>query len=446
MTVRSVIPEHVPADGIQQWRLTGQAHRVSWRIAPLFNLHAIRSWAVSMDLAPRSTTNRVARCLITSLMVAGMRAFALIPIGNGASGQEAVSDAYTKGSLNVSSYTFRDLNRDGIYDVGDRPLAHISVVVTRPDGSSTGTLSNISGFANFTMSGTDTTADIPEPGSYRFVATVPDGWICTSGNLTQTRAFRILPGAPADIVTDDLSQPIGFAQSLVIRGRIKGTSAVEVLATSPVGTTERVSIDGSNMFQFPVSPGTWEIAVRDIASGTIAKRQVVINQAPVYLATIDPKASAALLVGAREEVQFDDLIQVIAVAEVPSGYEGLDWHNWVVTHNRTYEGEGYLNGTMSGEFVAYNGSGLPALITSMQPFDFEGGYLSGAWARADGEVLHLRAWRGEQLAYEDEMTLSSFGPVYFEAGYRDITKLEFATEHGWQFVADDLQFVLSDSQ
>jgi hypothetical protein len=139
-----------------------------------------------------------------------------------------------------------------------------------------------------------------------------------------------------------------------------------------------------------------------------------------------------------EPVGFDDLLLVESVGKIPSGYEQVSWRNWVVAHNRVYSGEGYINGTMSGEYVAYNGSGHPAVIESAASFDFAGGYFSVAWSDAEGETLRLLAWRGEELVHQDELALSAMGPVYFAADYRDITRLELSTEHFWQFVGDDL--------
>jgi hypothetical protein len=167
-------------------------------------------------------------------------------------------------------------------------------------------------------------------------------------------------------------------------------------------------------------------------------RRVEVQQAPVVLPLLTSQS-------ADEEATpvvagFDDLISGESVAKIPSGYLGLDWHNWVVTHNRTYSGEGYINGAMSGDYVAYNGSGHPTSIDSEQPFHFIGGYFTAAWADAEGEMLNVKAWSGGTLAYEDRIRLSALGPVYFAAEYRDITRVEFSTEHYWQVVADDLVF------
>lgn len=141
-------------------------------------------------------------------------------------------------------------------------------------------------------------------------------------------------------------------------------------------------------------------------------------------------------------IGFDDVIQSIAVKKLQNGYNGLNWENWVVTHQRFYKGEGYINGTVSGEFVAYNGSGHPMSVSRDRPFDFIGGYLTSAWRDAEGETVQVTAWRGDEIAYQDEVKLSRFGPVYFKANYDRVTKVELKAAHFWQVVADDLLFNL----
>jgi hypothetical protein len=128
------------------------------------------------------------------------------------------------------------------------------------------------------------------------------------------------------------------------------------------------------------------------------------------------------------------------ILEIPRGYDGVDWQYFVATHNRNYVGEGYINNTMSGEYVAYNASGHPVAAGSDVPIDFVGGYFGLAWMASEGEVLTVKAWRQDKVVYEDQFELSSLGPVYFDADYRGVTRVEFGTKHFWQFVCDNLEF------
>src|SRR5688572_9811600 len=60
-----------------------------------------------------------------------------------------------EGSLNISVFTFRDLNRNGRYDLGDLPMAGLLVDATSEGLPEVTRRSNGSGFANFEMSATD---------------------------------------------------------------------------------------------------------------------------------------------------------------------------------------------------------------------------------------------------------------------------------------------------
>ena len=107
-----------------------------------------------------------------------------------------------------------------------------------------------------------------------------------------------------------------------------------------------------------------------------------------------------------------------------------------------YDPEGYRNGVVSGEFLAYNGSGHPAAISSEKPFDFIGGYFAISTLDAQGETLTITGWRGTEQVYQEQMTLSALGPTYLAAQFEAVTRVEFRTAHYWQFTADDLLFAL----
>ena len=58
---------------------------------------------------------------------------------------------------------------------------------------------------------------------------------------------------------------------------------------------------------------------------------------------------------------------------------------------------------------------------------------------AEGDILHLEAYRMGKLVGDDEFPLSALGPVWFDARYRHIDRLVLVTRHSWQFVMDDLR-------
>jgi hypothetical protein len=347
------------------------------------------------------------------------------------------------GEMNTSSFVFRDCNGNGLYDVGDRPMANVAVVMSSASQPPRTQRTNISGFANFTMSAVQRERDIVEPGRYDFRVVPPPDWTITTDNVVQTSEFQRLPGAPGDMVSVNAPKPVGLAPSLYIRGTIDAPNGkVEVMAAGPDGHEMSVPVDGQGSFRIPASQGRWVIEVLDRQTQAKTERTVDVGRVPVVLSKIRPgdddeKGSSSIRL-----VNFDTLMIGEAVQKIPSGFARVNWHNWVDTHNRFYDGEGYINGTMSGEYVAYNGSGHPAAIDSAEPFDFVGGFFSVAWSEVEGETLHIKAWRGELLLHEDQLALSAMGPVYFDAGYTGLTRLELRTEHFWQFVSDDLRLGL----
>jgi hypothetical protein len=113
--------------------------------------------------------------------------------------------------------------------------------------------------------------------------------------------------------------------------------------------------------------------------------------------------------------------------------------------NQYYGGPGYVNGLQSGRMVAYNSSGHPVTITpdvGRESFDFVGAYFSVAWPAAQGEELLVQAWRQGQRVGQEKVALSYLGPVWFQADYLQIDRLELSSAHYWQFVVDDMAFRL----
>ena len=145
----------------------------------------------------------------------------------------------------------------------------------------------------------------------------------------------------------------------------------------------------------------------------------------------------------HQVVDFDHLMMSEAVLEIPSGHGGLGWYNLIAMHQRFGGGPGYINGTLSGEFIAYNSSGHPAAVFSDRPFDLAGVDLAVGWNDAEGETVSIRAWRGDTLAYEDTVRLSAMGPARFAADYSAVNRIEFSTAHYWQMVMDDFTYAIA---
>ena len=340
--------------------------------------------------------------------------------------------SYWEGDLNISVFVFRDVNRNGLYDLADHPMSGIMV-----DGVGLGrpiwAVSNGAGFANFTMSGTQPGATIMFEGTYDFTVRVPPRWLATTGNTSQTVQFELRPGSPADLIAVPAPALVGLAPELWLSGQLPASlDDQSVTLTGPDGKGHALSPAEARHFEFEEGPGTW-------TSSTIPGRGIDIDVTPVQVGQAWWTSAGSNR--APRTVTFDDL-QSEGVLKIPSGYAGLGWDNFVMTHRKFYDPEGYRNGVVSGEFLAYNGSGHPAAISSEKPFDFIGGYFAISTLDAQGETLTITGWRGTEQVYQEQMTLSALGPTYLAAQFEAVTRVEFRTAHYWQFTADDLLFAL----
>lgn len=346
-------------------------------------------------------------------------------------------DSFEGGQMNTSLLVFRDLNRNGVYDLGDRPMSRVAVELDKPNGTTIMRLTNVSGFANFRMSVMHRDFEVVDAGHYAFRVVPPPGYSVTTGNASQESDYVVSPGSPGDMIAKTTTHPVGLAADLTISGAVAAGSRVSLTGPDGVGAAARVGPDGR--FSAPVTPGEWLV---DFASGgATERRHVVVGAAPVVLSAFSGKSEPAEAPLPQEHVVgFDDLMTSPGVFELPSGYGGLNWYNLVAMHQRFTDGPGYTNTTMSGEFIAYNSSGHPAQVFSDKPFDFTGAYFGAGWDDAEGETLVLKAWRGDEPVYEDQLVLSANGLVYFAADYRRITRLEIRTLHYWQAAIDDFAY------
>jgi hypothetical protein len=357
---------------------------------------------------------------------------------------------YSGDKLNISSFIYRDRNRNGRYDLGDRAMASVAVDMTKPDATTTRSWSNINGFTNFVMSAQQDDADIQIAGQYKFRVVTPPHWKITSGNVEQNVSFVLLPGSYADIVAKNPAVPVGLAPDLTITGRAtrRDDKGAEIPAAGARVTLRRRSdtvdvpvLSADGRFSADVMAGDWTVDVRDPVTGTNAQRTVSVNDEPVVMSSIVLGENVPAALPVAQKVDFENITQG-TLAKIPSGIDNVDWNNMVATDVLFYDSEGIVNAIMSGHYVGYNGSAHPVSISRAEGFDFAGGYFGLGWLRAEGEELQVEAWRGGKLVGSESIPLSAMGPVWFDADYRGIDKLVLKTKHYWQFVADDLQLRL----
>jgi hypothetical protein len=340
--------------------------------------------------------------------------------------------------LNISCFVFRDVNRNGLYDIADRPQAGLRVHLTGPK-KSTEAESNVAGFANFPMSLGNRKQPIDRPGRYAVRAVAPRNYAISTGNAEQTLAFREQQGSPAGLVVEGATcSSIGVVPDLNIVGFVGNAATGEQKIVSVTSADRAASVElAGNRFIAAAGEGRWSVDFQ--GSGTSA-RDIEVTHLPVYVSAPNADRDAFEPAGDEVLVDFDGFTSSDTLYEVPNGVAGLHWQNWVATHNKLYKGAGYVNTTTSSEYVGYNSSGQVTAVWSDVPFDFVGTNLGVAWPDAERADIVLRGWRGKDVVYEDRLRASTAGAVFVAADYRSITRLEMSTDTFWQFVADDMRF------
>ncbi|MFI5166281.1 MAG: hypothetical protein ACHQQS_06665 [Thermoanaerobaculales bacterium] len=371
--------------------------------------------------------------------------------------QRADWSAPYRGGIDFSVFVYRDRNRDGRLDLGDRPMAAVAVEMTDPHGHKTVQRSNLSGFTNFLMSVSQRKAVIRAPGRYSFRVIVPAGWTVTSGNATQSTTFEPRPGAPADLIARNPTLPIGLAPELFIAGRVvtrnAGGASVPAAhsalwATNPGGERIGVTLGDSATFKIPAAQGLWQLSAEETGTGKHVERKVLVRDVPVRVSAIvlgeQDREAVTQPAAARVTVDFESITGT-PVAKIPSGVAGVNWNYLNAIEVVFAEAEGYANTVTSGHYVGYSSSGHPVTISRPEGFDFFGAYFGVALPQAEGETLQVQAFRAGKEVGGDEIPLSFLGPVWFDADYRDVDQVVLTTLHYWQFVTDDMVIGLREA-
>ena len=341
----------------------------------------------------------------------------------------AQGPAALAGEMNISQFVFRDVNRNGIYDRGEPPFAGITIRLEQEGRDPIRRQSNLAGFTNFPMSAEDAEKDITAPGPVTFAAELPEGLILTTGNPMHSARIVALPAAPGGLVMEPVNPFMGVASALTITSRSEGIGAM----TCNMGQITVAALSRNGAFTCPVTPGEWTV-VWDMADGTAPSRRVTVGDWPVHL-----PATAGETTGAKAtRLSFDDLITSQNILELPS-FDGFLFHNFVVAHHKFYGGWGYVNGTVSGEFSAYNSSGHAARVASDRPFGLDRVFVTAAWPQGAAYPVEFTALRDGAVVATETVAVSNLAPVLFEPRWSGIDQLVIRHAAYWQVVLDDME-------
>ncbi|VAX32118.1 hypothetical protein MNBD_NITROSPIRAE03-1246 [hydrothermal vent metagenome] len=124
---------------------------------------------------------------------------------------------------------------------------------------------------------------------------------------------------------------------------------------------------------------------------------------------------------------FDDLPALGngTYAQIVSPYGGLDWSSSWYYMNTTDRDDGYANGTVSGDYVAFNGGADDVSINNGVVFDWDGAYFTSAWD--EGLNIDIKGYSGAALLYSTTLVVGPKGPALFAANWAGIDNLTFSS-------------------
>jgi hypothetical protein len=181
-------------------------------------------------------------------------------------------------------------------------------------------------------------------------------------------------------------------------------------------------------------------------------RLLTLSVASLTLFTFLPLSTSA-----QNLITFDDIslstTGIFVMAYIPSGYQGLDWVNFlalnVPNETRLYGTNGSYYGMVSASNVVFNSDGSPAEIDSPGGnFNFLSAYMTGMWR--SNLNIEVQGFSGADLLYDQTVVASATNPTLFAFNYLDIDRLTFNSFGGQSagfpassgniFVMDNMSF------
>ena len=145
---------------------------------------------------------------------------------------------------------------------------------------------------------------------------------------------------------------------------------------------------------------------------------------------------------------FDDLTPGTGIVGPIGSYGGLVWSdNFYYMHSPTFTpfmtNDGYNNGTVSGDYVAFNFDANIASVNDTN-FDFTGAYLTGAWN--DGLNIEVKGFNNSIELFSTTVVASQYSATWFQFDYLDVDEVTFRSFGGKQVFegCTGVQFVMDD--
>jgi len=144
---------------------------------------------------------------------------------------------------------------------------------------------------------------------------------------------------------------------------------------------------------------------------------------------------------------FDDASTTNYHQTLDTNYGDLNWDNFGIINKDAALDSGYDNGTVSGNYSAFNKFGKTSGISSDQVFNFEGVYLTSAWN--NNLDISVKGFLGDDELWSSNINVDTDTATWFDFDFTGIDSLEFASSgsdnaglggFGSHFVMDDFTF------
>lgn len=135
----------------------------------------------------------------------------------------------------------------------------------------------------------------------------------------------------------------------------------------------------------------------------------------------------AIVTSANATVLTFDDISTDSIGTIGDGYGGLDWDNMGFIKNTFNANSGYDNGTVSGDYTAFNQWAQVGTVNDTS-FDFNGAYLTGAW-NTGLNIKVTGSLNGADI-YSQTVTVDTTGPTWFDFNFLGIDSLAFSSFGG----------------
>ena len=144
---------------------------------------------------------------------------------------------------------------------------------------------------------------------------------------------------------------------------------------------------------------------------------------------------------------FDDVSVTTGIDYIYDGYGGFDWDNGAgVNHdirvinstNPSYVGTGYANGTVSGDYVAWNYAAKTPVqidLVGLGTFEFNGAYFTSAWS---DQQISFEGYNDGSLVYSSSSySLNTTDPLWIELNWSEIDSLVISSGAESQWAMDN---------